>query len=316
MASEKQKAERAEEVDEAEAQPRPKRCFVISAFGKTPEDQRMHAQVLKHLIRKVLSPRGYDVKRADELADEGLITNQIIERLLDDELVVADLTGLNPNVFYEMAVRHAVRKPIIHLITKGISIPFDVANMRAVQYVLTDPDQLEAAQAELEEKVKSIEDSGFEAAPNPITAARDVVVLRESEKPEARDAGELLHAFAQVQDEVRRLSRRVEAKGPTYFASPATGSSYLGESIPNAYAGEGVPNDLTTNWVSLIGSDDETQATGARQWVVDRLTANGAQSIGELISATPFANKALQRALAALLSSGVIFEHKNRYALA
>lgn len=70
--------------------------------------------------------------RADEIDDEGLITNQIIEHLIEDDLVVADLTGLNPNVFYEVAVRHAARKPIVHLITTGQDIPFDVANMRAV----------------------------------------------------------------------------------------------------------------------------------------------------------------------------------------
>lgn len=189
--------------------PAARKCFVISAFGKTQDEKRTHTQVLKHLIQKVLKPRGYSVERADQIAEEGLITNQIIERLLDDDLVVADLTSLNPNVFYEMAVRHAARKPIIHIITVGVDIPFDVSNMRAVQYSLTDPDRLEEAQHELGEKADAIEASGWKAAPNPITAARDVAILLQSAEPGAREEGEVLGAVNDLKDEVQRLNRRM-----------------------------------------------------------------------------------------------------------
>jgi hypothetical protein len=180
----------------------------VSAFGSSTEEQRIHKQVLRHLVRKVLEP-DYRVVRADQIDDEGLITNQIIEHLLDDDLVVADLTGLNPNVFYEIAVRHAARKPIVHLITKGQEIPFDVANMRAVPYALDDPDLLEDAQGDLARKVKAIEESGFVAASNPISAAHDVWLLRESEQPDVRQAGDLLASFHELRDEVRMLARRM-----------------------------------------------------------------------------------------------------------
>ncbi|HEX8689601.1 MAG TPA: hypothetical protein VF729_05095 [Solirubrobacterales bacterium] len=183
-------------------------CFVVSAFGSTSEEQRRYKQVLRHLVQKVLKSR-YTVVRADEIDDEGLITNQIIEHLLEDDLVVADLTDLNPNVFYEVAVRHAARKPIVHLITKGQDIPFDVANMRTVQYALDDPDALEAAQEELERKVQTIEENNWQAGPNPISAALDVWLLRESEQPEVRKAGDLLAAVGELRDEVRSLARRV-----------------------------------------------------------------------------------------------------------
>lgn len=183
-------------------------CFVISAFGKNPDEQRAHKQVLKHLVGKVLTPRSYEVIRADQIADEGLITNQIIEHLLDDDLVVADLTALNPNVFYEMAVRHAARRPIVHLITDGVQIPFDVANVRAVKYSLDDPDRLEEAQEELEQKVAAIESSGWTAAPNPITSVRDVSILQQSEEPATRQAGDVLAAVHELRDEVQTLNLR------------------------------------------------------------------------------------------------------------
>ena len=189
-----------------------KQCFVVSAFGSTAEEQTRTKQVLRHLIRKVLTPRGYSVVRADEIDDEGLITNQIIEHLLDDHLVVADLSGRNPNVFYEVAVRHAARKPIIHLISVGESIPFDIANMRAVSYALDDPDLLEQAQQELDRKAAAIEASDGEAALNPITVARNVALLRGSDEPEARVAGDVLSALNDLRDDVRSLSRRVASE--------------------------------------------------------------------------------------------------------
>jgi ribosomal protein S25 len=186
-----------------------RRCFVVSAFGRTPEAQKMHGQVLRHLVKKVLDSR-YTVVRADQIDAEGLITNQIIEHLLEDDLVVADLTGLNPNVFYEVAVRHAARKPIVHLITKGEEIPFDVANVRAVPYALDDPDLLEEACQDLARKVEAIEEAGWQAALNPISAARDVWLLRNSEQPGVRQTGDLLAALTDLRDEVRTLSRRVD----------------------------------------------------------------------------------------------------------
>jgi len=194
---------------------------VVSAFGANPDDQRRHKQVLRHLVRKVLGDR-FHVVRADEIDEEGLITNQIIEHLLDDDLVVADLTGLNPNVFYEVAVRHAVQKPIVHLITAGEEIPFDIANMRAVSYALDDPDALEEAQEELGRKVKAIEEADWVAAPNPISAAREVSLLQGSEQPEARAAGDILAAVGELRDEVRGLTRRIP---------PATQVSPLREKI-------------------------------------------------------------------------------------
>jgi len=203
-----------------------RRCFVVSAFGVNAEEQKRYKQVLRHLVQRVLDDR-FDVIRADEIDDEGLITNQIIEHLIEDDLVVADLTGLNPNVFYEVAVRHAARKPIVHLITAGQEIPFDVANMRAVPYALDDPDILEAAQAELKRKVDAIEEAGWQASSNPISVALDVWLLQESEQPEAREMGNVLAAVGELRDEVRGLARRVQTQERPNLALKEAIAKYL-----------------------------------------------------------------------------------------
>src|SRR5437016_10492301 len=90
-----------------------KTCFVISPIGdEGSEVRRRSDQVLKHIVRPAARKCGYSsIVRADQMSKPGLITAQVIQCLVNSNLVVADLTGHNPNVFYELAVRHAIRKP-------------------------------------------------------------------------------------------------------------------------------------------------------------------------------------------------------------
>lgn len=88
--------------------------------------------VRKYIVGEALEPFDFTVRRADTMNGSGIITEQIVTELLNADLVVADLTDHNPNVFYELALRHAVKKPFIHMIKDGEKIPFDVATLRTV----------------------------------------------------------------------------------------------------------------------------------------------------------------------------------------
>src|SRR5690242_1093880 len=92
-------------------------CFVISEIGEENSEIRRRADdVLKYVIAPAAIDCGYeDPVRADQLPDPGIITSQIIQYLVESPLVVADLTGRNPNVFYELAVRHATGKPVVQM---------------------------------------------------------------------------------------------------------------------------------------------------------------------------------------------------------
>lgn len=91
-------------------------CFVISPIGADGSDIRQRADDLfEFILKPVLEPKGVDILRADHLTSPGSITGQVIERVMNSDLVIADLSGHNPNVFYELALRHAVQKPYIQL---------------------------------------------------------------------------------------------------------------------------------------------------------------------------------------------------------
>jgi hypothetical protein len=106
-----------------------KRLFIISPIGKEGSETRnFFDKVKRHIIYKAAEGKGYSPYRGDEIREPGKITSQIIRRLRDDDLVIADISTSNPNVFYELAIRHAVQKPVILIGQNTDNIPFDIAN--------------------------------------------------------------------------------------------------------------------------------------------------------------------------------------------
>src|SRR5277367_2559695 len=89
-------------------------CFYITPIGDEVSEQRKHSDLfLGNIVEPALATFGLKVVRADAIDKPGMITRQVIEYLLRSRLVIADLSYHNPNVFYELALRHATRLPIV-----------------------------------------------------------------------------------------------------------------------------------------------------------------------------------------------------------
>ena len=190
-------------------QEREKVCFVIAPIGGRGSPSRHRSdQILRHIIKPVAELFGYRLVRADLISEPGMITDQIINYLIEAELVVADLTERNPNVFYELAVRHAVRKPVISMIGVGESIPFDVNQSRTLQVDHHDLDSVDECKRGLEEQIRSLEKNPLNFF-NPISNAIDLKALRESENPSEQREGRILTVLQSLQSEVSELDRRI-----------------------------------------------------------------------------------------------------------
>src|ERR1700750_2605228 len=92
----------------------------------------------------------------------GSINSQVITRLMDAKLVIADMSMHNANAFYELAIRHMVRLPTIHIIHKDWKVPFDVAPFRAIQFARDDIDDVEAAKTALKITIDEVIRDGFQ----------------------------------------------------------------------------------------------------------------------------------------------------------
>ena len=144
-------------------------CFVIAPIGDDGSPERIRSdQVLKYIIEPVVDSIGYVALRADQISKSGSITNQVIEHLIDDALVIADLTGHNPNVFYELALRHAIRKPVVLIIEEGEDIPFDIKTERTIFFNHTDLASVDRCKNALTAQIKAV-GSDPRDVDNPIT---------------------------------------------------------------------------------------------------------------------------------------------------
>lgn len=182
-------------------------CFVISPIGEEGSETRERSdQVLKHIISSSVELMGYTVIRADKISEPGIITTQIIEHIVDAELVIADLTEKNPNVFYELAIRHAIRKPLVQMIRKGDVIPFDVAATRIIQFDLHNLDSVASAKEEITSQIKSLE-AGNSEVHNPISVSLDLKVLKESGNIEERSLADIVEAVSDLRLAVTSMDK-------------------------------------------------------------------------------------------------------------
>ncbi len=115
-----------------------KSCFVISPIGDEGSEIRDHADdVFEYIIQPALEGLDIEPQRADHTSESGQITEQMFRDILGADLCVAVLTGYNANVFYELAVAQCAARPLILLIEKGQPMPFDVKDLRAIEYRLS-----------------------------------------------------------------------------------------------------------------------------------------------------------------------------------
>lgn len=135
-------------------------CFVDMPFGKKI-DPRSRTEidfdkVYENAIRPAVEAAGLDCVRGDQEQTGGIIHAAMLGRLLLAEFVVADLTTANPNVFYELGVRHTAKPyTTIPIFAAVGELPFDVTMVRAIPYDLEEGVLVPEAAKELKEKLQN-----------------------------------------------------------------------------------------------------------------------------------------------------------------
>jgi hypothetical protein len=109
-----------------------KLCFVIMPFAKN------RFEVYKRAIAPACKDAKFKAVRVDELKGVYNINRKIIEHLFKSEVVIAELTDMNPNVFYEMGVAHTIDNKTIMITQSAEKLPFDISSYRCIVYDESD----------------------------------------------------------------------------------------------------------------------------------------------------------------------------------
>ena len=113
-------------------------CFIVMPFGRTPEEVRWFRGWYEMVIRPAVEEAGYEPVLAATEEHPNAINDEIREHLAFDPMVVVDLAGAsateapNPNVMYELGIRHALNLPLVMMAWAGQKLPFDISNQRVI----------------------------------------------------------------------------------------------------------------------------------------------------------------------------------------
>jgi nucleoside 2-deoxyribosyltransferase len=165
-----------------------KLCFVIMPIGSGDAYDvylNRYTNIIKPAVEgyQQKGARVFDAVRADFITKTGSINKSVIQHIYNADLVIADLTDLNPNVFYELGVRHALRSGTILVALVGTKLPFDVGDLRSVFYKDRVGAEKEAV-PEIQRLIRALSEAES-ADDSPVFA-----VLPALQAPQARDLSE------------------------------------------------------------------------------------------------------------------------------
>ena len=114
--------------EDVSAQRTDPRLFVAMQFSE-PFDT-----LYEKVVKPTAESKGLQVVRIDELARPGIIFQDIQREISESQVVIAEITAANSNVFYELGYAHALNKPTILLAQRGKELPFDIRSYRVIFY--------------------------------------------------------------------------------------------------------------------------------------------------------------------------------------
>ena len=226
----------------------PKTCFVIGPIGDAGTPIRAHADdLLKYIVAPVVEQHGYDTPvRADKMGEPGRITTQIIRELERVDLVVADLTFANANVYYELSLRHALRKPSIHMAHEDTKLSFDIADNRTIFFTM-HAKRVDETKVELSKHIEHVLAPGYKVT-NPITEALEAISFERSDKPVEKAIGEMMVKFDAMVNAIGRLRDTVYVPQSILGGGRVTDASLFATAPSSGVVNDAVLGSFAGSW--------------------------------------------------------------------
>lgn len=137
-------------------------AFICPISKPNSEIRKRSDDIMNRIINPIALEFGFSVIRADLLTGD-IILEDIIKMVIEADIVIADLTGLNPNVMYELGMRQAIKgKSICIIKNENIdNLPFDIMQLRTITYNFSDPFGVDDFREKLRERINSSINSAY-----------------------------------------------------------------------------------------------------------------------------------------------------------
>jgi hypothetical protein len=177
-------------------------CFFIAPIGAEGSDTRERSDgVLEYIVAPAAADVALTAIRADKIAKPGQITRQVIEHVVAARAAVVDLTDANPNVYYEMAVRHTAQLPTVLIAQEGEKLPFDISQMRTIFFDHTSLKSAAECRAQITQHLKEALAGEVDS---PIAASVSVQRLEQGTAQE-RVLAQLVDGLDEVRERLRNM---------------------------------------------------------------------------------------------------------------
>lgn len=193
-------------------------CFVIMPISEVHGYDSGHfARVYEHVLKPAISRAGYNAIRADDTNKTDYIVIGIIRKIIDSEMVLCDYSARNPNVMYELGIRHAFNKPVVLIKDRMTDKVFDIQGLRFHEYDNTL--RIDSVEKDIEKISKAISETAGAAASdvNSVIALAGIRVAAAEPEPKtvSQDTQLILEAISNIDRRLKLME--VQTDSQKYF---------------------------------------------------------------------------------------------------
>lgn len=158
-----------------------KKCFIIMPFSSPAGyDDNHFSRVYEYIIKPACEKAGFEPVIAKDTAKTNLIALEILKHIVEYDMALCDISSRNPNVFYELGLRHAFNKKTVLIKDKRTETPFDIASLRYTEY--SETLRVDEVQKTVDQVSKSLMET-FEAETNDGNSLVQLLAIDEAKLP-------------------------------------------------------------------------------------------------------------------------------------
>jgi DNA-binding CsgD family transcriptional regulator len=185
-------------------------CLYLGAKGTKDSAEREIADKLYKVVSYFAKLRGVITIHCDRVAAPGKINDRLMKHIIEDKLVIADLSGNPPHVFYGLALRHSTGKPAIHIIEPRQKIPFDFKTTDPLEFNLRNDkayiDFRRGLEIQIDAAIKYPQHTI-----SPATTAIHLIALKKLGIPQAVELANFLYNNADLMQDYKIAKTMLEA---------------------------------------------------------------------------------------------------------